>query len=601
MQTRLSLFGTLFLPLLASAPAHAQALAGPPLNAKVQETLMGPATQRVVLSPDGDHLAIVAPKGSRTVVLLDGVEGPVFDEIPLNFLWATSRISPGSMVFSATGGHSAYVGRRGGDFISVVDGKEAVTLSTSAWLQGGYAQAAGWGFFFNRDGSRLAYGALTGPNSWVMVVDGVKSPAYRAIDFTQTALNGKRLIYVAQSEDQQWHAVVDGKPGLGYAAITALRVTPNGLHSAYIGAKSGVGTRSSTVVNDGVESPMYYGVANLEQAPDGRIAYVGVTNPGDARGRGGVANLYAAGMTAPVGLSFNVSTYDKDRIGFRTGSDRHMVAWSADGKRVAYVQPNTPNPGVTAMVNGKPMGPTYLTADELLWSPDGAHLTYQGNSPTGTFAVVDGQEFGPYTWVNNFQWSSDGKRYAFQAASATGAIVMVVDGKEQPKTRGLVDGSIQWSPDGKHLAYGANAGMTADQPIVDGVAKPHNLQQFSTQNNPKILFPILSWSPDGNRIAYVGITMDQLPKAGVVVDGTLYPGPSAGFQFPSWSPNSNHFATVVWGGRGWTIMVDGKLGPFYENMVVLSSGACRFIDDHTFRFYGIKAGQIHRVTLDLGV
>jgi len=47
------------------------------------------------------------------------------------------------------------------------------------------------------------------------------------------------------------------------------------------------------------------------------------------------------------------------------------------------------------------------------------------------------------------------------------------------------------------------------------------------------------------------------------------------------------------------MMVDGKLGPSYPDIVVLSSAACRFIDDHTFRFYGIKGGQIYRVTLDI--
>ena len=585
----------------AQSAGFTQALTGPPLNAKVQETLTGPVSQRLVLSEEGDHLAIVTAKGSRQVVLLDGVEGPLFDEIPMNFTWSTYRGSGGSMVFSPTGGRSAYVGRRAGDFIAVVDGKEAATLSTPATLQGvNYGSANGWKFAFNRDGSRLAYGAMTGPGTWVMVVDGVNSPAYRAVDFTQTALNGKRLIYVAQTADQKWHAVVDGKPGPAFDGISGLKLTPDGAHYAYLASRTGSGALQSVVVVDGVENPGYYGASDLEQAPDGRVAYVAVTTPGPPGGHGGgVAELIAGGLKAANTLTFNASTYDKDRIGYRLGYGSHRVAWSPDGKHFAYVQSNTPNPGVTVMVNGKPMGPTYLAADELLWSPDGVHLTYQGNSPTGTFPVVDGQELSGGTWIKEFQWSPDGKRYAFQMASSTG-LVMVVDGKEQPKTRALVDGSIVFSPDGKHLAYGGQPGVSVFQPVVDGVAKPHNLQSFSTRNNPPILFPVFSWSPDGNHLAYVGFTMDPIPKGGVVVDGTLYPGPSAGFQFPSWSPSSKHFATAVWTGRGWTIMVDGKLGPSYEDIVVLSSAACRFVDDHTFRFYGIKAGQVYRVTLDLG-
>ena len=587
----------LLLPAALVTPGRTQ----PALTAKVDEALMGPRTQQVYLSEDGDHLAIVAPKGSRQVLLIDGVEGPGFDEIPLNFNWSTYRESGGSMVFSRTGGHSAYVGRRGGDFIAVVDGKEATTLHTPALLQSvSYSNAAGWKFWFSKDGSHLAYGALSGPASWVMVFDGVSSPPYRALDFRQTDLGGKRLVYVAQTADQKWHAVVDGKPGPAYDGISGLKLTPDGAHYAYLAFRPGAGPQRAVAVIDGVESPAYYGINDLEQAPDGRVAYVAVTTPGPPGGHGGgVAELIAGGLRAANTLTFNASTYDKDRIGYRLGYGSHRVAWSPDGKRVAYVQQNNPNPGVTVMVNGKAMGPTYLAAEELLWSPDGAHLTYQASSPTGTFAVVDGQEFGGYTWVKEFQWSPDGNRYAFQAAGSNG-LVMMVDGKEQPTTRSLVDGSIRFSPDSKHIAYGGHPGVSVFQPVVDGVAKPHNLQSFSSRNNPPILFPVFSWSPDGNHLAYVGFTMDPIPKGGVVVDGTMYPGPSAGFQFPSWSPNSKHFATAVWGGRGFQLMVDGKLGPSYEDIVVLSSAACRFIDDHTVRFYGIKAGQIYRVTLDLG-
>jgi len=584
----------------AISTGSTQAPAGPPLNAKAQETLMGPRSQQVVLSEDGDHLAIVTAKGSRQVVLIDGVEGPLFDEIPLNFTWSTFRGSSGSMGFSRTGGHSAYVGRRGGDFIAVVDGKEAITLSTPAMLQGvNYGMTTGWRFAFNRDGSRLAYGAMTGPGTWVMVVDGVNSPAYRAVDFTQTELNGKRLVYVAQTADQKWHAVVDGKPGPAYDGIRGLKLTPDGTHYAYLAFKPGTGPQRAVAVVDGVESPAWFSIDGLEQAPDGRVAYQAGTKQGDASGRGGAEAVFVGGLSVSHTLTYNVSYYDKDRIGHRLGSARQRIAWSPDGRRFAYIRQNTPNPGVTVMVNDKPMGPTYLAAEELLWSPDGARLTFQASSPNGTFAVVDGQEFGGYTWVKEFQWSPDGKRYVFQAAGST-SLVLMVDGKEQPNTRSLVDGSILFSPDSKHIVYGGHPGVSVYQPVVDGVAKPHNLQGFSTRNNPPINFPVFSWSPDGNHLAYVAFTMDPIPKGGVFVDGTLWPGPSAGFQFPSWSPNSKHFATALWGGRGFQLLVDGKLGPVYEDIVVLSSAACRFVDDHTIRFYGIKAGQIYRVTLDLG-
>ena len=41
------------------------------------------------------------------------------------------------------------------------------------------------------------------------------------------------------------------------------------------------------------------------------------------------------------------------------------------------------------------------------------------------------------------------------------------------------------------------------------------------------------------------------------------------------------------------------MSPSYEDIVLQNVAAARFVDDHTYRFYGIKAGQIYRVTLDV--
>src|SRR5262245_28759453 len=124
MFARLSL-----LSIAITVAAHAQTPAQPgSLTAKVTETPLGPRTQRISVSDDGEHLAIVAPKGSRQVVVLDGVEGPVFDDIPTQVPGAYSL----NVQWSPTGGHSGYVGRRGGDYIVVIDGKEAGPLWTTA-------------------------------------------------------------------------------------------------------------------------------------------------------------------------------------------------------------------------------------------------------------------------------------------------------------------------------------------------------------------------------------------------------------------------------------------------------------------------------------
>ncbi len=588
-------------PVGAPPPAPPPAA---PLGAKVGETLMGPRTKRMVISEDGNHMAIVTAKGSRQVVLIDGVEGPVFDEIPETYVWTSWPGSPGPVVLSPTGGHSAYVGRRAGDFIAVVDGKEAVTLSTPATQQGiGYSDPKGWNFYFNHDGSHLAYAAIAGPASWVMVLDGVKGTPYHAFDLTQIALNGKHLIYVAQvTFDMKWHAVVDGKAGPGYDTISGLKVTSDGTHYAFLATRRGTGPGAAgatggLAVIDGVEGPVYpMGVSDLEQAPDGRVSYMAMkpqTSPG-----GNPPHLIVGTLDIPNTTTFGVTIRNASRF-----SPQYHVAWSPDGKRFACVQTNTPNPGITVLVNGKPMGLTYDNANELVWSPDGSRFAYQARSKTGTFLVLDGQELAGYNWIKEFQFSPSGKRYAFYAANSTG-IWMNVDGKEQPKALGITTDALRFSPVGDHIAYGAQSTVITYQPIVDGVAKPYNLGNFASKNqtNPQTLLPVFFYSPDGNHLAYVAGKADGSGKVSVWVDDVANPGPLPSYFNPAWSPDSRHFAAIVsnGSGQGWTIMIDGKLSQPYEDFILLNEASSGFADAHTFRFYATKGTDVYRVTLDIG-
>jgi WD40 repeat protein len=593
----------------AGAAATPTAPTGQPLNAKVKETLMGPTlaspgvSARTYMSEDGDHLAMVIAKGSRQAVLLDGVEGPVFDEIPTIFLGMVSV----AVQWSPTGGHSAYLGRRGGDLIAVIDGKEAVTVATSQTST--VSGSMGWTFWFNHDGSHLAYGGRDGQN-WVMVVDGAKSSPYREIDFKQTQLNGKRLVYLAQTADQQWHVVVDGKPGPAYGGIQSLQLTPDGLHYAYIGQS---GPQSVAVV-DGVESKgAGLGVSYLELAPDGRFAYIAQTKGPTYQDRGGEASLFVGGQNqaASCGTKAGISPCQTftTAIGMAAAnsSPQVHVAWSPDGKRFAYVQSNMPNPGVTVMVNGKPSGPTYGQAGPLMWSPDGSHFAFVGtNGSTGSFVVVDGEELPSYGNITEFRWSPDGKRYGFTGYGGGKGFTVVVDGKEQPKAQGYGGGSFRWSPDGKHFAYGAQTSITSFGAVVDGEVKPGILESFFAVNTvqPQITFPQLVFSPDANHLAYVGRNLDATGrpdgKAAVIVDGVRYEGPMQSYTFPSFSPDSKHFATMITTGHGWVVMIDGKVSSSYEDMLKAPIAAFRFIDAHTLRFYGIKSGQIYRVTLDIG-
>ena len=599
MRPRFSI-STALMAMMATAPVAApcwgQNPAAPPLNAKVQETLIGPYGGLMYMSADGEHMGMMTPKGSRQVVSIDGVEGPVFDEIP-PFIFSIQT----SIHFSPTGGRHAYVGRRGGDFIVVIDGKEAGTLFTSQTQQSvSYSTNQGWKFWFNNDGSRLAYAGLApAGGGFVMVLDGVKSPVYRAIDFRQTFMNGKRFIYVAQTADQKQLVVVDGKPGPSYAAVTSLTVTPDGAHYAYIASQQSATGLTTAVIVDGVEGKFYYGIGDLELAPDGRVAYVATTNRGDGSGRGGAADLVVNGTIAlqstgasPLSLQFANTIRPSFRGPYR------RVAWSPDGKGFAVIKSNHPNPGVTVMVNGKAMGPTYLVADELQWSSDGSHFAFIGTSPNGMFAVVDGQEL-PFSNISELQFSPDGKRYAFRAGQ--GGSSVVVDGKEVSKSIMPINGSLRFSSNSEHFVYGAQTSTGNAQAFLDGVAKPTFLGNFVAQTlvQPALTFPEVFFSPDGNRVAYVGRKQSPTARFAMFVDDVSYEAGQS-FTFPSFSPDSKRFAVFTTAGQGLALMIDGKvLATNYQYLLPLQPTAARFVDNNTFRFYAIKDNQIYRVTVDL--
>lgn len=109
---------------------------------------------------------------------------------------------------------------------------------------------------------------------------------------------------------------------------------------------------------------------------------------------------------------------------------------------------------------------------------------------------------------------------------------------------------------------------------------------------------MLVFSPDGDRLAYV-VRGAGAPKGNAVfVDGESM-GAGYSFAFPVFSPDSRHFATVAAVDQAWQIIVDGRAGPSYKELVDYGPNAVSFLDSNTLRVLAVKDDSVYRVILRL--
>jgi hypothetical protein len=266
----------------------------------------------LAFAPDG-RLGYVALSGSSMLVVLDGIEGPQFDEVY-------------RLVFSADGGHVAYAAARGRLTTCLVDGvaqgsydgvgplvfspdgdrlmygvergkKFAVVVDGTP--EGEFSVPPA-GHVFSPDGTRYAYltiakRALRGER-WCCVVDGVPGPEFDAIESRPVfSFDGDRFAYVARRDDA-WFAVVDGSPKPSFVRVFHPTFSTAG-HFVYLGFDS---RESVSVVVDGRTGPTFERLAGTPSttaqhrdaveptyfafSPDGtHIAYTGMKRGSGAR------------------------------------------------------------------------------------------------------------------------------------------------------------------------------------------------------------------------------------------------------------------------------------------------------------------------------
>jgi dipeptidyl aminopeptidase/acylaminoacyl peptidase len=242
-------------------------------------------------------------------------------------------------------------------------------------------------------------------------------------------------------------------------------------------------------------------VGATEFSPDGsRLAYSITRNDGAHR---------------PYGQLWILTLADGKTVGLSAGSEPSGNAvWSPDGAWIAY---NGLTGGKSGLVIAHPDGsgkrfiteldgtnaPLPNTGNTIAWSPDGKQIAYVTSEPgpetagaTGDPVVITRYLYKPDAGEGNSHFNDNKRLHLF--------LFDLGSGQSRQLTRGThYEHSIDWSPDGKELLYVSNREPNEDQFFNYDVfslylSTGESRRLTSTENaeyRPR-------WSPDGKTIVY---------------------------------------------------------------------------------------------------
>ena len=582
-------------PPAAPPSAVPPAVAGnlPRSSAKVEELVLvssaGQQNLRFVISPKGGHAATVVLRGSRMVVMHDGVDGPRFDEIVGD---------TGGLNFSPDGTRLGYVGREGTSYVYVVDGKELLRIpaATHPHLKNAsqvndypHFTANSRHVFFNMYTEPMP-GTTNGFNQFVY--DGVPGPQSYSEPTPAFDAGGDHHAYMVENLQKRgtYALVADGK--LSVSGGGDPQWTADGLH--LITRRLITGSNATEVLVDG--KPVMRAlqpVITTTPVGSGFVAMVSQGNPGSGIQFLTVGTQRVAGTDCPWTPGYS------------------GVTFSADGKHWAAVCQASPT-SRWVVVDGK-KGQEYQTIAGLGFLPDG-RLAYAGGVRGQLFMVVGDQEANGFTSllgpepdpalgrgdfflgvVSSRPGVLTGAHVGYVGVANVGGVnSVVVDGKvtQRPGANNL-----GLSPDGSRYAFTFGQTASGRSLNIDGTDVPGASLDFQRAPLTGSLRGQFVFSPDSKHIAYFGRQANG--AAGLFVDGKFL---ALAFNQPmnlTFTSDSRH---VIWmdrpGGSAQVLYVDGRPAvQMVSSGLVSMAGTWEAGSDGTLLVIGQDGDSLKRYTI----
>ena len=246
-------------------------------------------------------------------------------------------------------------------------------------------------------------------NQMEMVVDGVPSRKFDAIDEPKFSPDGSHVIFVGYVSREAF-LVTDRSVSPSYGRVHDIKFS---LDSRHLASAVATGQDEERLLIDGKIQPgRYRSISDVTLSPDGKsVAFCGGVGPTFAD-----LVLVHDGAEGPKG---DVVT---------------EITFSADGRHLAAVRKSGRNQVV--VLDGKE-GPSYRGTAVPQFSADSSQLAYEALQENSQLMVVDGKPQKAWLSILHFKYSPSGHRYqyiALKGPDMQGGMVAVVDGKADALT-----------------------------------------------------------------------------------------------------------------------------------------------------------------------